>query len=96
MVAFWYSAQYSYMVLELASWEKASTISSLMSFSIGLALSRTESGLHRIIPEHIMACTHVSEATSAYYQQKYFTTMAQCLQIIFVRRPLVSGGEGPE
>ena len=71
-------------------------LSSFMSFTNVLDWSRTGSGLHSIIPEHIRTCTRVSQATSAEYQQKYFTTMALCLQIIPVRWPLVSSGEGPE
>ena len=67
-----------------------------MCFINDMDWTRTESGLHSIIPEHIRTCTHVSQATRAEYRQKYFTTLALCLQIIPVRRPLVSGGEGPE
>ena len=76
--------------------KEGSIISSFMSFTNVLDWSRTWSGLHSIIPEHIMTCTRVSQATRAEYRQKYFTTKALCLQIIPVRRPLVSGGEGPE
>ena len=67
-----------------------------MSSTNVLDWSRTGSRLHSIIPEHIRTCTRVSQATCAEYRQKYFTTLALCLQIIPVRRPLVSGGEGPE
>ena len=76
--------------------KEVSIISSFMSFTNVLDWSRTGSGLHSIIPEHIRTCTRVSQATRAEYRQKYFTTLALCLQIIPVRRPLVSGGEGPE
>ena len=57
-----------------------------MNFMNLLDWSKTESGLHSIILQHIMTCTRVSEATRAEYQQKYLTSMAQCLQIF-------SGGE---
>ena len=76
--------------------KEGSIISSFMSFTNVLDWCRTGSGLHSIIPEHIRTCIRVSQATSAEYRQKYFTTMALCLQSIPVRRPLVSGGEGPE
>ena len=52
-----------------------------MSFINLLDWSRTESGLHSIIQEHIITCTRVFEATRAKYRQKYLTSMAQCLQI---------------
>ena len=67
-----------------------------MSSTNVLDWSRTGSGLHSIIPEHIRTGTRVSQATRAEYRQKYFKTMALCLQSIPVPRPLVSGGEGPE
>ena len=55
--------------------------------------TRTESGLQSIIPQHIMTCTHVCEATRAEYQLKYLTSMAQWLKI-FPRGKVYLGWAG--